>query len=84
MREPSHVADVAFVISQLEIPLECVFEAAELARSKGAMFILDPAPPFELEVDILRANSNEAFVLTGIEAQNCVGARRAAEELRPT
>jgi ribokinase len=84
----SDVADVAFVISQLEIPLECVFEAAELARSKGAMFILDPAPPFELpntllrQVDIVRANSHEAFVLTGIEAQNRVGARRAAEELR--
>jgi sugar/nucleoside kinase (ribokinase family) len=77
-----------FVVVQLEIPLECVFEAAELASSKGSRFLLDPAPPVELPdsllrlVDILRANASEACVLTGIRVEDQAGARRAAEDLR--
>jgi ribokinase len=82
-----HIAGASFVIAQLEIPLECVFEAAKLARSKGSKFVLDPAPPVELPesllrlVDILRANSTEACVLTGIKVNDRVGARSAAENL---
>ena len=81
------IADAIFVMAQLEIPLDCVFEAAELARSKGSRFILDPAPPVELPdsllrlVDILRANASEAWVLTGIRVEDRAGARRAAENL---
>jgi ribokinase len=84
----NQIAEASFVMAQLEIPLECVFEAAELARSKGSRFLLDPAPPVELPdsllrlVDILRANASEACVLTGIRVEDRAGARRAAERLR--
>lgn len=81
------ISDAIFVMAQLEIPLECVYEAAELARSKGSRFLLDPAPPIELPdsllrlVDTLRANASEACVLTGIRVEDRAGARRAAENL---
>lgn len=83
-----HIASAAFVIAQLEIPVGCVCKAAELARSAGGRFLLDPAPPIELPdsllrlVDILRCNASEARILTGIDVMDRASARTAAEKLR--
>ena len=63
------------VIFQLEVPLETVCYAAEIAKKLGKMVILDPAPvpkdfPEELYhyVDILKPNETELGMLTGIES----------------
>lgn len=61
------------VLLQLEIPLETVAYAADLAKRKGKTVILDPAPavsdlPVGLLgcVDILKPNETELAILTGI------------------
>lgn len=62
------------VIFQLEIPIETVVYAAEIAKKYGKTVILDPAPapgplPESLlrNVDIIKPNETELSILTGIE-----------------
>lgn len=68
------------VMAQLEIPLEAVTTAAEMAREAGALFLLNPAPARALpgkllkQVDILTPNETEAEILTG-EAEPPLAAR---------
>lgn len=75
------------VVAQLEIPLDVVECAAELAHAAGAPFILDPAPAQPLPpkllrlVDVLTPNETEAQILTGIDVTDEGSAREAAEEL---
>lgn len=63
--------EAAVVLSQLEIPLGAVEEAARLAKESGALFFLNPAPARELptsllqRVDLLTPNETEAETLTG-------------------
>ncbi len=58
------------VVAQLEIPLECVIEAAHAARLRKVPFIFNPAPggviPRELleMVDVLVPNEHEAAMLS--------------------
>ncbi|HET6946370.1 MAG TPA: ribokinase [bacterium] len=83
------IASSAVLLLQLEIPLESVVRAAELARDAGCRVILDPAPapPAPLPerllplVDVINPNEVEAKVLTGISVQDEQGARAAAERL---
>jgi len=62
----------AVVLTQLETPLSVVRRAGEIARERGAQFILNPAPATELDdtlmglVTILTPNEGEAAVLSGI------------------
>jgi ribokinase len=73
---------------QLEVPLETVEEAARIGAESGAKVVLDPAPARPLPDDLLRRltlvrpNSGEARVLTGIEVRDRASAREAAEQLR--
>ncbi len=71
-----HHATAAFanadaVIAQLEIPLEAVEAAAQLAKQHGARFLLNPAPARELPpslyayTDYLILNETEGRQLTG-------------------
>ena len=61
------------VVAQLEVPLEAVETAAELARETGIPFILNPAPARELspellaKVDVLVPNRPEVCLLAGTE-----------------
>ena len=77
----------AFVLFQLETPLDTVAAALRLAREEGARTILDPAPaqalPADLlaEVDILTPNESEACLLLGRPADR-VGADEAPELAR--
>lgn len=63
------IADSAFVLFQLETPLETVRRAMALAREHGARNILDPAPaqPLSKDIlhlaDILTPNECEALLL---------------------
>jgi ribokinase len=63
-------ADV--VLIQLDIPIETVKYAADLARSSGARVILNPAPALPVSDEILRSisiltpDASQAEILTGI------------------
>ncbi|HWR52785.1 MAG TPA: ribokinase [Bryobacteraceae bacterium] len=65
------MAGAAFVLFQLETPLETVRRAMSLAREEGARNILDPAPaqPLAKDIlslaDILTPNECEALLLLG-------------------
>lgn len=81
-------ADV--LLLQLEIPMETVRRAAEIAAasSKEVAVVLDPAPAAPLEGQLLRLlsyltpNESEAARLTGVEVRDEASARAAARQLR--
>jgi ribokinase len=64
------------LLTQLEIPVETVFESLVLAKELGLMTILNPAPAKELPdtiyqyVDIIIPNEIEAEMITGIDCSD--------------
>jgi ribokinase len=76
------------VLLQLEIPLETVTSAAKLARQSGVTVILNPAPAFKLDpdllscVDVLTPNQTETELLTGLPILDPASLATAGEELR--
>jgi ribokinase len=78
----------AILLLQLEIPLETVRSAAEIASTSGALVILNPAPARPLDDDILRhisvltPNEVEAEMLTGEAVGSESEAANAARILR--
>lgn len=72
---------------QLEIPLDAVRRAVDLARERGVTVLLDPAPaqplPPELlrSVDIITPNETEASILTGRQVTDVKSAKLAAVDL---
>ncbi|MEN6493076.1 MAG: ribokinase [Thermoguttaceae bacterium] len=72
---------------QLEIPMEAVCQAAQLAAEAGVPVILDPAPAAPLPDGLLRnvtyltPNESEAEGLTGIRVTDEASAERAARQL---
>jgi ribokinase len=86
----SDIASSGAVVAQLEVPLDTVAFAGQLAQVAGVPFVLDPAParrlPAELLkiVDVLTPNETEAQILTGIEVHDEPSARAAAEKLLST
>jgi ribokinase len=81
------LADATVLLLQLEIPLETVIAAAQIARKSGVTVILDPAPaqalPPELfkAVDILTPNETEAAALVGFAVHDERAAEQAAQIL---
>jgi ribokinase len=77
-----------YLLLQLEIPLESVTLAAQIAHAAGIPVILDPAPaqplPPELYalVSILTPNETEAHLLTGEDTGSDDGIARAGHALR--
>lgn len=76
------------LLLQLEIPLDAVIAAAEMAKTAGLTVILDPAPapdalPLELyqSVDIITPNETETAKLVGFELTNETTYHRAADIL---
>ncbi len=75
------------VLLQLEIPLETVMRAAEIAHEQHALVILNPAPACQLPtvllrlVDYLTPNESEAQLLTGIPVTRRASAEAAARKL---
>ena len=86
-REVIEAADV--LLLQLEIPLETVQMAAEVAHRAGVRVILNPAPapadplPAELLtcVDVLTPNESEAGLLIGTKVADTSDAELAARRL---
>ena len=92
--EPGHIDRAAglfdpdtVVLLQLETPLDTVLHAAQLARSRGATIILNPAPAASLPdeiyacIDYLTPNLNETELLTGMQPADETSAQIAAEIL---
>jgi ribokinase len=82
------IRDADALLVQLEVPLETVVAAVEIARQHGVMTILDPAPapaaqlPDQLyAVDLISPNQSEAEALTGIAVVTIDDAARAAMAL---
>lgn len=80
----------AFVLSQLEIPIQSVERSLEVAKGRGATTILDPAPARELSGDLLRhvdyltPNETEAATLLGdpgLDMEDGPAMERAAERI---
>ncbi|MBE9042315.1 ribokinase [Oscillatoriales cyanobacterium LEGE 11467] len=76
------------LLLQLEIPLDCVTTALDVACNQGVRVILDPAPvplnfPRELyrKIDIITPNEVEASQLTGICVECPDSAAKAADRL---
>ncbi len=83
------IAGARVLLLQLEVPVEVVRLAAELAHAAGCQVILDPAPapmhplPDELYrvLSVINPNEVEARALTGIAIATESDARRAADAL---
>ncbi|MBX9691294.1 MAG: ribokinase [Cyanobacteria bacterium] len=85
------IEQASIVLMQLEIPLETVIAAAKMARSKGKIVVLNPAPapesgtlPPDLMqlVDLLVPNESEATLLSGVTVKDVESAYEAADKLR--
>jgi ribokinase len=86
-RAADAIAGADVLVMQLEVPLDAVVRAAEIAHAAGVRVLLNPAPartlPDELLrlVSILTPNETEARLLTGIEIAGDESAERAAHAL---
>lgn len=82
------IAGARVLLLQLEIPMETVQTALDLAAGAGVTVILDPAPAKSLppqllaQVDYLTPNALEASFLTGIQVHCWTTAAQAARQLR--
>lgn len=77
------------VLMQIEIPMETIICAAKLAKQKGKLVILDPAPvppsfPKELiqYVDIIKPNEYELARLSAMPTDTMEHIHSAAEKMR--
>lgn len=81
------IASAGVVVCQLEIPIESVEKAAQLAAKNKVPFILDPAPARPLSdkllslVYVIKPNETEAQTITGIKVVDTDSAARAADWL---
>jgi ribokinase len=81
------LVQVDVLVMPLEIPLETVIVAAELAKKSGARVVLNPAPARSLPgrllslVDVIVPNEPEAAQLTGKSVHNHTEAKVAASSL---
>ncbi|MFB9324590.1 ribokinase [Paenibacillus aurantiacus] len=82
------ISQAKLLMLQLEIPMETVVEAAQIAKRHNVPVLLDPAPAQPLPegllqlVDYIVPNQSEIEELTGIAAWNEASAVLAAEHLR--
>ena len=82
------LADASWLLMQLEIPLQTVYHAVDVAFGKGIKVILNPAPISEaIPREVLRKlwlitpNETEAEKLTGVKIGSAEDAFRAADIL---
>lgn len=79
--------DLDAVLLQLEIPLETVEAALDMARRHEVLSILDAGPAQKVPEEIIRKaalvspNETEAEAITGIPADSLEAAKRAAQAL---
>ncbi len=78
------LATSTYLLLQLEIPLEAVIKAIDLARQYNVKVILDPAPVVDLpediytKIDIITPNTIEVSQLVGFTVDNIEDAKKAS------
>lgn len=81
------LTDTAFILIQLETPIETVTAVINAAKKNGTHVILNPAPAQPLTDAILDGlfllvpNESEATILTGIEVSDVASASKAADAI---
>ncbi len=81
------LASAELLLVQLEVPLETVERAIQIAHDAHVPVILDPAPAVELDpdtlamIEVITPNQTEAEVITGVEITGPDAARTACESL---
>jgi ribokinase len=82
------ISSADILVAQLEVPLETIRAAAEIAVRAGVQFVLNPAPAQPLDdtllrhVSVLIPNEQEAALLTRIAVCDDEGVAAAATALR--
>ena len=82
-----YIAQAKVVLAQLEVPLDTVEMSLRLAKSAGAITILNPAPARRLPdsvyplVDVLTPNEIECELLSGTRVSDAASAEMAAARL---
>lgn len=86
------VADIikssGILLLQLEIPMDAVVRAAEIAFEAGVQVVLNPAPATSLPAELLKCvsilipNETEASAISGIDINNLETASAATERLK--
>jgi len=75
------------LLVQLEIPVETVLHASQIARKADVRIILDPAPAPKIvpdcffDVDLICPNQSEASLLLGWSVETMTEAKKASREL---
>lgn len=71
------IEEADIIVMQLEIPINIVTYVAEIAKEKGKLVILDPAPALPnldekllSNVDIIKPNESEIQILSGIKIES--------------
>lgn len=83
----SQLTGTAFILMQLEIPIETISAVIKAAKINGTNVILNPAPAQQLSDAILDGlfllipNESEASILTGIEVTDLASASKAADAI---
>ncbi|WEV64709.1 ribokinase [Bifidobacterium sp. ESL0732] len=83
----SLIEDNDIIVLQLEIPLETVYRAIEIAHRRDKTIILNPAPAQRIDakhasmVNWIVPNEHEAETLSGIRVDSLQSAERASEKL---
>ena len=83
----SDLTDTAFILMQLETPIETISAVINAANIKGTNVILNPAPAQQLSQTILEGlfllvpNESEASILTGSQVIDLASASNAADAL---
>jgi ribokinase len=86
-RAEAAIAAARILLMQLEIPMDTILAAAQIANANGVPVILNPAPAQKLSpellkyISILTPNESEAEVLTGIRISDNNSIGSAAEVL---
>ena len=83
----SLIASAHLVLMQMEIPMEAIVEATNIAARHGVKVVLNPAPaapiPQELfaKLYLVTPNRTEAETLTGVRVTDLESAKQAADAL---
>ncbi|HEX6711606.1 MAG TPA: ribokinase [Rubrobacter sp.] len=81
------IVEAGVLVAQMEVPLEVVLRAVEVAARSGTRALVNLAPPFEVpralleRLDPLVVNEHEAAFLLGENVEGVEGALSAAPEL---
>ncbi len=76
------------LVMQLEIPLDVVIHAIDIAYASGITILLNPAPATQIPIETLRKvtflipNESELALLSGIEINNFSDCRKAVSHLQ--